>query len=165
MRPRLVTANICAICALPSESVVSTAGDEEQTKTKRVPSCRITESIVSLQGMGFPEISVGKVPPVFTNMIEQGLVPEPVFSFWLNRDPNAEVGGVMVLGGVDEEHYKGEHTWAPVTRRGYWQFDMDGITVPQSGVHVCQHGCAAIADTGMPSPLYSLSAGSSAFTV
>jgi hypothetical protein len=38
-----------------------------------------------LQGMGFPEIAVGKVNPPFQNMVEQGLVPEPVFSFWLNR--------------------------------------------------------------------------------
>ena len=35
--------------------------------------------------MGFPEISVGKVQPPFQNMLEQKLVPEPVFSFWLNR--------------------------------------------------------------------------------
>ena len=35
--------------------------------------------------MGFPEISVGKVQPPFQNMLAQGLLPEPVFSFWLNR--------------------------------------------------------------------------------
>lgn len=39
----------------------------------------------NLQGMGFPEISVGKVQPPFQNMLAQGLLPEPVFSFWLNR--------------------------------------------------------------------------------
>lgn len=38
-----------------------------------------------MQGMGFPEISVGKVQPPFQNMLAQGLLPEPVFSFWLNR--------------------------------------------------------------------------------
>ena len=37
------------------------------------------------QGLGFPEISVGKVTPPFQNLIAQQLVPEPVFSFWLNR--------------------------------------------------------------------------------
>jgi len=35
--------------------------------------------------MGFPEISVGKVTPPFQKMLEQKLLPEPVFSFWLNR--------------------------------------------------------------------------------
>ncbi len=41
----------------------------------------------------------------------QGLVEEPVFSFWLNRDPNAKNGGELVLGGVDPAHFVGEHTW------------------------------------------------------
>ena len=39
----------------------------------------------SPQGMGFPEIAVGKVTPPFQNMLQQSLLPEPVFSFWLNR--------------------------------------------------------------------------------
>lgn len=54
-------------------------------------------------------------------MVEQGLVKEPVFSFWLNRNPDDEVGGEIVFGGSDPDHYKGEHTYVPVTQKGYWQ--------------------------------------------
>ena len=54
-------------------------------------------------------------------MVKQGLVSDEVFSFWLNRDPEAEVGGEIVFGGVDPKHYKGKHTYVPVTQKGYWQ--------------------------------------------
>lgn len=101
-----------------------------------------------IMGMGFPEISVDQVKPPFTAMVEQGLIKDPVFSFWLNRDPNAKNGGEMVLGGVDERHFVGEHTWAPLTKRGYWQFEMSELKVPGSLVTVCKGGCQAIADTG-----------------
>lgn len=57
------------------------------------------------------------------NILDQGLVKEPVFSFWLNRDIEGEEGGEIVFGGVDPDHYKGEHTYVPVTKKGYWQVD------------------------------------------
>lgn len=54
-------------------------------------------------------------------MVKQGLAKEPVFSFWLNRNVGDEQGGELVFGGVDPKHYKGEHTYVPVTQKGYWQ--------------------------------------------
>jgi phytepsin len=97
-------------------------------------------------GLGYPAISVQHVVPPFTNMVEKGLLAEPVFSFWLNRDPDALNGGELLLGGVDPSHFTGEHTWAPVTRKGYWQFDMQAIQVGKQVL--CAEGCMAIADSG-----------------
>lgn len=36
---------------------------------------------------------------------------------------------------------------ANVTRRAYWQFDMEGISVPGT-LSPCSGGCQAIADSG-----------------
>ena len=60
-------------------------------------------------------------------MIKQGLIKEPVFSFWLNRNVEEEVGGEIVFGGVDANHYKGKHTYVPVTQKGYWQVDLSNL--------------------------------------
>lgn len=98
-------------------------------------------------GMGFPQISVNGITPVFHTMIEQGVVEAPVFSFWLNRDPNGAEGGELTLGGSDPNHYEGEMTYVPVEREGYWEIKMDSMTTGSDTVG-CEGGCTAIVDTG-----------------
>lgn len=99
-------------------------------------------------GLGFQEISVGDAVPVWYNMVNQGLVEEQVFSFWLSSDPEAEVGGEIIFGGVDPKHYKGNHSYVPVTEKGYWQFEMGDFLVGNLSTGFCDGGCAAIVDSG-----------------
>jgi hypothetical protein len=66
---------------------------------------------VHMQGMGFPMIAVTGATPPFHQALNQGLLANPLFSFWLNRDPSSTFGGELVLGGMDDSHYTGEHTW------------------------------------------------------
>ncbi|MBA0576868.1 hypothetical protein Golob_024201 [Gossypium lobatum] len=80
-------------------------------------------------GLGFKEISVGDAVPVWYNMVEQGLIKDQEFSFWLNRNVGEEMGGEIVFGGVDPNHYKGKHTYVPITQKGYWQFDMGDVLI------------------------------------
>ncbi|KAL8214723.1 hypothetical protein R6Q57_004172 [Mikania cordata] len=100
-------------------------------------------------GLGFKEISVGNVTPVWDNMVNQGLVKDPLFSIWLNRDAKEEIkGGDIVFGGVDPKHYKGNHTFVPVTQKGYWQFVAFDTKQWFLYSGHCENGCSAIADSG-----------------
>lgn len=99
-------------------------------------------------GLGFQEISVGDAVPVWYNMVKQGLVKDPVFSFWFNRNNDEDEGGEIVFGGVDPNHYKGKHTYVPVTQKGYWQFEMGDVLVDGQSTGFCSGGCSAIADSG-----------------
>ncbi|XP_074382502.1 aspartic proteinase A1-like isoform X2 [Apium graveolens] len=82
------------------------------------------------------------------NMMKQGLIKEQIFSFWLNRHTGEEEGGEIVFGGVDSKHYEGEHTYVPVTQKGYWQFKMGDVLIDGKETGYCNEGCSAIADSG-----------------
>ncbi|XP_029170182.1 lysosomal aspartic protease-like isoform X1 [Nylanderia fulva] len=64
----------------------------------------------------------------------------------LRRNISDNVGGELILGGTDPDHYTGEITYVPVSKKGYWQFTMDKITIHSHTL--CAGGCQAIADTG-----------------
>ncbi|KAF4350531.1 hypothetical protein F8388_014992 [Cannabis sativa] len=74
-------------------------------------------------GLGFQNIAVDQATPVWYNMVIQGHMVQKVFSFWINRDPMSKVGGEIVFGGIDWRRFTGEHTYFPITRKGYWQIE------------------------------------------
>jgi cathepsin D len=98
--------------------------------------------------LGFKSISEGDVTPVFDQMVAQGLVPKPIFSFYLNTDQTSVPGGELIFGGSDPEYYRGTFTYVDVVEEGYWQFTMDGVFVNGKPNVYCTYPCKAIADTG-----------------
>ncbi|XP_029660185.1 cathepsin E-like, partial [Formica exsecta] len=63
----------------------------------------------------------------------------------LCRDPSAEVGGELILGGIDNSHFEGNLTYVPVIREGYWQFALDSVKIAGNTL---SPNSQAIADTG-----------------
>jgi hypothetical protein len=82
-----------------------------------------------LLGLGLSTL----VPPgLVTNAAAQGLLPAPVFSFWLNPDPlQPDDGGELLLGGVDDAQAAGPRVWANLTsaNMGSWPIALEGVWV------------------------------------
>ncbi|XP_030591526.1 napsin-A [Archocentrus centrarchus] len=98
-------------------------------------------------GMAYPSISVANVVPVFDTAMNAKLLPQNIFSFYISRDPKAEVGGELTLGGTDPQYYTGDLHYVNVTRKAYWQIGMNGVDVGDQ-LTLCKGGCQAIVDTG-----------------
>ncbi|GMY28052.1 aspartic proteinase-like [Fagus crenata] len=99
-------------------------------------------------GLGFRDISIGQVTPVWYNMFQQHHVSQEIFSFWLNRDPTSKVGGEIVFGGIDWRRFRGDHTYVPLTNQDYWQIEVGDILIANIPTGLCEYGCAAIVDSG-----------------
>lgn len=96
-----------------------------------------------IMGLGYDTISVNHIVPPFYNMINQKLIDEPVFAFYLgNTDKESEV----VFGGIDKDHYKGKLTKLPVRRKAYWEVEFESITFGEATAKLENMG--AILDTG-----------------
>lgn len=97
-------------------------------------------------GLGYDTISVNHVPPPFYNMIDQGLLDEPVFSFYLSDTADSGKESVVTFGGVDKSHYTGKLTKIPLRRKAYWEVDLESITYGDETADLEATG--AILDTG-----------------
>jgi saccharopepsin len=94
-------------------------------------------------GLGYDTISVNKIPPPFYNMVDQGLLDDAVFAFYLG---DTESESEAVFGGADESHYTGKLIEIPLRRKAYWEVDFNSISFGDSTAELENTG--VILDTG-----------------
>ncbi|EKD15008.1 uncharacterized protein L3040_003793 [Drepanopeziza brunnea f. sp. 'multigermtubi'] len=98
-------------------------------------------------GLGYDTISVNKIPPPFYNMVNQELLDEPVFAFYLgSTDKGEEDQSEAIFGGVNKDHFTGKITEIPLRRKAYWEVDLDAITFGDATAELENTG--VILDTG-----------------
>lgn len=99
-----------------------------------------------LVGMAYdPKMANGITTPFSKLMKSTDRCPEPVFAFYLNRQGDSEKGGEMTLCGTDSQHYTGDLTYVPVSKKDFWQFTVDSLSI--NAEKFAAH-FEAIADTG-----------------
>jgi saccharopepsin len=96
-----------------------------------------------IMGLGYDSISVKGVVPPFYNMLDQGLLDEPVFAFYLGDTSDQSEA---TFGGIDENHYTGKLVKLPLRRKAYWEVDLDAITFGDETAEMDNTG--VILDTG-----------------
>jgi hypothetical protein len=94
-------------------------------------------------GMGFPILSVNKLPPAFFSLLDQGLIETAQFAFYLGNNAPGE----LTLGGSDPAHYSGELVWEPLKAATYWEINMQQFTVAGKS-YVTGGAASAIVDSG-----------------
>ncbi|EAW09715.1 pepsin-like aspartic protease [Aspergillus clavatus NRRL 1] len=97
-------------------------------------------------GLGYDTISVNKIVPPFYNMLNQGLLDEPVFAFYLGDANKEGDSSVATFGGIDKDHFTGELTKIPLRRKAYWEVDLDAIALGDNVAELDNTG--VILDTG-----------------
>lgn len=105
-------------------------------------------------GMGYKSIAVGDSVPIMYNLRKQNLILQMIWSIYLNYEKSGKIGGEIILGGSDKNHYVGDLVYLPLSRTGYWQVSMKKMIVVTNAKDsasmptFCQSGCEAIFDTG-----------------
>jgi len=100
-----------------------------------------------LVGMGYDALAAKGMTTPFSQLMKSDKCEEKVFAFYLNKEKNEDekAGGEMTLCGIDSNHYSGELLYVPVSRKAYWQFTVDSISI---NAEKFSTNFEAIADTG-----------------
>ncbi|KAI1770175.1 Asp-domain-containing protein [Hypoxylon cercidicola] len=96
-------------------------------------------------GLGFDRLSVNGIVPPFYQMVNQKLIDDAVFAFYLSGE-NGGDDSEVVFGGVDKDHYTGKITEIPLRRKAYWEVDFDSISFGDETADLDNTG--VILDTG-----------------
>ncbi|XP_028309573.1 renin isoform X2 [Gouania willdenowi] len=98
-------------------------------------------------GMGYPNVAIDGIMPVFDRIMSQQVLKEEVFSVYYSRDPKHLPGGELVLGGTDPNYYTGGFNYLDTREMGKWEVMMKGVSVGME-MMFCAEGCTAVIDTG-----------------
>ncbi|EIE27127.1 acid protease [Coccomyxa subellipsoidea C-169] len=85
--------------------------------------------------------------PAFFRMIQQGMLRDPVFSVWMDPNPNAVPAGEVLFGGADPSRFTGHLHFIRVISQKHWVVPMNStVYVNEDPVEL--RAFQAVLDTG-----------------
>jgi len=98
-------------------------------------------------GLARPELARSDEFSVMSRLIGQGVLKQPVFTFFLSDSEDA--ASEVTFGQINHEHAASGFFWAPLSgRSGYWEIQVQDITFNGENQELCKD-CKAAVDTGM----------------
>jgi hypothetical protein len=117
-----------------------------------VDSRTLAAPMAGILGLGFQCSSTNVIPPPFLNAVQQGLVPQSIFSIYLETESDetavddAPAGGVFTFGGLDSTNCGSVVDWIDLSTLQFWQFPYDAINVGSKSIDI--YGLDVISDSG-----------------
>ncbi|KAF9962759.1 hypothetical protein BGZ70_007899 [Mortierella alpina] len=106
--------------------------NDEPPKDNEIP--------VGLLGMAFQSISASKSPTFMDTAFQQEQISQNIFSLYLppvdGNDEAAIRDGEITLGGINLDRYTGIMTYAPLTNKTFWVFNVTGVTLGDAAIGV-----------------------------
>jgi len=96
-------------------------------------------------GLAYDEVSVNHLPTFFSILLEQKVITEPSYSFYLTKDLNAN-GSALILGGIDEKYAKSEFHYVNLINKTFFMADLDDFSVGNKSFY--DQGMTILVDTG-----------------
>ncbi|GFO20551.1 cathepsin d [Plakobranchus ocellatus] len=98
-------------------------------------------------GLGFGNIFGAKEPNLFDNMLQQGALKNPVFSFYFNRKDSGDRSSHLTLGGTNPDLYTGDFIFVDLTAPNRWQFQGDRVQLNGGKVFFSKYGFQAAVES------------------
>jgi cathepsin D len=101
----------------------------ESTKLKGL--AFIASKFDGILGMAFPQIAVDGSTPFMYRLVEEKLIDNASFTFYLTQTPGSE-GSKLTLGGVNPDYFEGEMTYYPLISETYWLIEVDEVKLGET---------------------------------
>lgn len=97
-------------------------------------------------GMGWPVLSVNGMKPVFFELVDQGLVNDKSYSFYLSR--GGATGSSLVIGGVNKDYATTDFKYYSLLSDSYWLIPLEDIVINGTSYKPSNTTLKGIVDTG-----------------